>query len=81
MKIIAIGQNYLNHNQEMKNAQPTDPVIFLKPESEILIKNRPFFIPDFSDEIHYEVELIVKINRLGSILLKNMLIDIMLKLV
>ncbi len=66
MKIIAIGQNYLKHNQEMNNAQPTDPVIFLKPDSAILRKNRPFFIPDFSDEIHYEVELIVKINRLGK---------------
>lgn len=67
MKIIAIGLNYPSHNEEMKRAfEPTDPVIFMKPDSALLKSGKPFFIPDFSNEIHYETEIVVKISRLGK---------------
>ena len=66
MKIICIGRNYAKHIKELKNEKPTEPVIFLKPDSAILPKKHPFYIPEFSDEIHYEVEILVKINRLGK---------------
>ncbi len=66
MKILAIGQNYVEHNKELNSKNPTEPVVFMKPDSALLKNNKPFFIPDFSDELHYETELIVKINRLGK---------------
>ncbi len=66
MKIICIGRNYSAHISELKNEKPTDPVIFLKPDTAILLKKQPFFIPDFSDDVHYEVEVLVKINRVGK---------------
>ncbi len=67
MKILAVGLNYESHNMEMKNSfQPSEPVIFMKPESAQLKDGKPFFIPDFSNEIHYETEMVVKINRLGK---------------
>jgi len=66
MKLICIGRNYTKHIEELNSEKPTDPVIFLKPDSAILAKNHPFVIPDFSDNIHYEVEVIVKINRVGK---------------
>ncbi len=66
MKIICIGQNYTDHIKELDSKQQEDPVIFLKPDTSILLKNQPFFIPDFSDEIHHEIELIVKINKVGK---------------
>lgn len=66
MKIICIGRNYVDHAKELGNKKPTEPVFFLKPDTALLLKNTPFFIPDFSNEIHYEVELVVKINRLGK---------------
>lgn len=66
MKIICIGRNYKEHARELNNEQPSEPVIFLKPDSALLRNNDPFFIPDFSNEIHHEVELIVKIKRLGK---------------
>jgi 2-keto-4-pentenoate hydratase/2-oxohepta-3-ene-1,7-dioic acid hydratase in catechol pathway len=66
MKIIAVGMNYAEHVKELKNEIPTEPVIFMKPDSALLKKNKPFYIPNFSDEIHYETELIVKIDRLGK---------------
>ncbi len=66
MKLICIGRNYAKHIKELKNEKPTEPVIFLKPDSAILPKNHPFYIPEFSEEIHYEVEILVKINRLGK---------------
>lgn len=66
MKIFAIGQNYIEHNREMQSADPKEPVVFMKPDSAILRANKPFFIPEFSNEIHYETELIVKINRIGK---------------
>ena len=66
MKIICIGRNYANHISELNNEKPTAPVIFLKPDSAILAKNQPFFIPAFSNEIHHEVEVLVKINKVGK---------------
>ena len=65
MKIICIGRNYVDHARELKNPLPEKPVFFLKPDSAIIRKNQPFFYPDFSDEIHHEVEILLKINRLG----------------
>ena len=66
MKIICIGRNYVKHIEELKNERATDPVIFLKPDTAVLLKKQPFFIPDFSDDVHYEVELLVKINKVGK---------------
>lgn len=66
MKIICIGRNYVDHIKELQNEKPSEPVIFLKPDSAILRKNRPFFIPSFSEDLHHEVELVLKIDRLGK---------------
>lgn len=66
MKILAIGQNYIEHNKELNSKNPTEPVVFMKPDSALLKSNKPFYLPDFSNELHYETELIVKINRLGK---------------
>ena len=66
MKIFAIGQNYKEHNKELNNENPSEPVVFMKPDTAVLRNNKPFYLPDFSDEIHYETELIVKINKLGK---------------
>ena len=66
MKIFAIGQNYVEHNKELNSKNPTEPVVFMKPDTALLKNNKPFYIPDFTQELHYETELIVKINRLGK---------------
>jgi len=66
MKLICIGRNYTDHIKELANEKPTDPVVFLKPDTSILLKKQPFFIPDFSDDVHHEVEVLVKINRVGK---------------
>ena len=66
MKIICIGRNYTEHINELDNEKPTDPVVFLKPDTAILVKKQPFFIPDFSNDVHHEVEVLVKINRVGK---------------
>ena len=66
MKLICIGRNYTEHIKELENEKPTDPVVFLKPDTAILLKKQPFFIPDFSNDVHYEVEVLVKINRVGK---------------
>lgn len=66
MKLICIGRNYTEHIKELENEKPTDPVVFLKPDTAILLKKQPFFIPDFSDDVHHEVEILVKINRVGK---------------
>ncbi len=65
MKIICVGRNYQKHIEELQNEKPTEPVIFIKPDSALLRNNAPFFIPDFTKEIHYEVELVLKIKKLG----------------
>ncbi|MBO4654133.1 MAG: fumarylacetoacetate hydrolase family protein [Bacteroidales bacterium] len=66
MKIICVGKNYLKHIQELDRQRPSEPVFFLKPDSSIIIRNRPFFLPDFSEEIHHEVELIFRICKVGK---------------
>ena len=66
MKIFAIGQNYSEHNKELNSTNPSEPVVFMKPDSALLKDNKPFFIPDFTNELHYETELIIKFNRLGK---------------
>jgi len=66
MKIICMGLNYRQHCQEMGWDYPAEPVVFLKPDSALLKKNKPFFLPDFSRNIHYEVEVVVKISKLGK---------------
>jgi 2-keto-4-pentenoate hydratase/2-oxohepta-3-ene-1,7-dioic acid hydratase in catechol pathway len=66
MKLICIGRNYTEHIKELENEKPTDPVVFLKPDTSILLKKQPFFIPDFSRDVHYEVEILVKINKVGK---------------
>ena len=66
MKIICIGRNYVDHIEELNSEKPTEPVIFLKPDTSILLKKQPFFIPDFSNDLHYELELLVKINKIGK---------------
>ncbi|MFT4983420.1 MAG: 2-keto-4-pentenoate hydratase/2-oxohepta-3-ene-1,7-dioic acid hydratase in catechol pathway [Flavobacterium sp.] len=66
MKIICIGRNYANHIEELQNERPTEPVIFMKPDSAILLKQHPFVIPEFSEDIHHEIEIIVKINKVGK---------------
>ena len=66
MKIICIGRNYTDHIKELANERPEDPVVFLKPDTSLVLKNQPFFIPPFSDDVHYEVEILVRINRIGK---------------
>lgn len=66
MKIICIGRNYSKHIEELQNERPEEPVIFLKPDSAILLKQHPFVIPEFSDDVHHEVEILVKINKVGK---------------
>ncbi len=66
MKIICIGRNYTEHIEELANEKPENPVVFMKPDTSILLKKQPFFIPDFSEDVHHEVEILVKINRIGK---------------
>ena len=66
MKIICIGRNYLDHAAELGNPVPSEPMFFLKPDSSVLHKRHAFYIPDWTDEVHYEVELVVKIHKRGK---------------
>lgn len=66
MKIIAIGRNYAAHAKELNNAVPTKPIIFLKPDTAVLKDNKPFYIPNFSSDIHYELEVVLKICKEGK---------------
>ena len=66
MKIICIGRNYAEHAKEMNAAVPTEPVFFLKPDTALIRDNQPFYYPDFSKEIHYETELVLKICKAGK---------------
>jgi 2-keto-4-pentenoate hydratase/2-oxohepta-3-ene-1,7-dioic acid hydratase in catechol pathway len=66
MKLICIGRNYTDHIAELKNEKPEHPVVFIKPDSAILLQKMPFVIPTFSNDIHHEVEVLVKINKLGK---------------
>ncbi|TMM55989.1 fumarylacetoacetate hydrolase family protein [Maribacter algarum] len=66
MKIICIGRNYTDHIEELSNERPEEPVVFIKPDSAVLPKEQDFYIPEFSNEIHYEVEVLVKIKKVGK---------------
>jgi acylpyruvate hydrolase len=66
MKIICIGRNYLDHAKELNNPVPKEPVFFMKPDTALLPKNNPFVYPSFSKDVHHEVEIVIKINRLGK---------------
>lgn len=66
MKFICIGRNYADHAKELKNDVPTEPVIFLKPDTAYLRNNLPFYIPSFSNDVHHELELVVRIDRHGK---------------
>ena len=66
MKIICIGRNYIDHAKELNNPVPSEPIFFLKPDSSILPSRTAFYIPDFSDDVHFEVELVYKICKLGK---------------
>lgn len=66
MKIICVGRNYVAHAKELNNAVPDEPVLFMKPDSALLRNNDPFYIPDWSNDVHHEIELIVKISKLGK---------------
>ena len=66
MKIICVGRNYVAHAKELNNEVPAEPVLFMKPDSALLRNNDPFYIPDWSSDVHHEVELIVKICKLGK---------------
>ena len=66
MKIICIGKNYVKHIQELNGSFDDNPTIFMKPDSSVIQKNQPFFIPEFSDQIHYELELILKFSKVGK---------------
>ncbi len=66
MKIIAIGRNYAEHAKELNNPVPTTPVIFMKPDTALLKDNKPFYLPDFSQDVHHEIELVLKISKEGK---------------
>jgi 2-keto-4-pentenoate hydratase/2-oxohepta-3-ene-1,7-dioic acid hydratase in catechol pathway len=66
MKIICIGRNYAEHAKELNNPLPKEPVFFMKPDTCLIQKNQPFFYPDFSNEIHFETEIVIRINKLGK---------------
>jgi acylpyruvate hydrolase len=66
MKIIAIGRNYAEHAKELNNPVPAVPVIFMKPETAIIKDNKPFYHPDFSDDVHHEIEIVLKISKEGK---------------
>nr|WP_299074307.1 fumarylacetoacetate hydrolase family protein [uncultured Allomuricauda sp.] len=71
MKLICIGRNYAAHIEELQNERPKEPVVFIKPDSAILPKEQDFYIPQFSEEIHYEVEVLVKIKKVGKHIAKQ----------
>jgi len=66
MKIICIGRNYTAHIAELANEKPIDPIIFIKPDSSVLPKEQDFYIPEFTNEVHYEVEVLIKIKKVGK---------------
>jgi len=66
MKIICVGRNYIDHIKELSNQRPENPVIFMKPDTSVLPKEFPFVLPEFSNDVHYEVEVLVKISKVGK---------------
>lgn len=66
MKIICVGRNYIDHIKELSNQRPENPMIFMKPDTSVLPKEFPFVLPEFSNDVHYEVEVLVKISKVGK---------------
>ncbi len=66
MKILCIGRNYADHIAELQNERPAEPVVFIKPDTALLRDNEPFYLPSFSTDVHYEIELVLKINKMGK---------------
>jgi 2-keto-4-pentenoate hydratase/2-oxohepta-3-ene-1,7-dioic acid hydratase in catechol pathway len=66
MKIICIGRNYAEHAKEMKSEVPTEPVFFMKPDTALLKDNEPFYFPDFTKDLHHEIEVVLKISKVGK---------------
>jgi acylpyruvate hydrolase len=66
MKILCIGRNYAEHIAELNNERPSEPVVFLKPDTALLKDNEPFYHPDFSNDIHHELEIVLKISKVGK---------------
>ncbi len=66
MKIICIGRNYKQHAEELGNAVPSEPLYFMKPDSAVLTRKHAFYLPDWTDDVHYEVEVVIKIRKLGK---------------
>lgn len=66
MKILAIGRNYVEHIEELKNERPEEPVVFMMPDTAILKNNEPFYYPDFTNDIHHEVEILIKVSKEGK---------------
>ena len=66
MKILCIGRNYADHIAELNNERPAEPVIFIKPDTALLRDNEPFYLPSFSNDVHYEIEIVLKINKMGK---------------
>jgi len=66
MKIICIGRNYIEHVKELNNLIPAEPVFFLKPDTSLIINNKPFFYPPFTNELHHEVEIVLRISKVGK---------------
>ncbi|MDP4210248.1 MAG: fumarylacetoacetate hydrolase family protein [Bacteroidota bacterium] len=66
MKIFAIGRNYVDHAKELNNPVPTEPIFFMKPDTAIIKDNKPFFYPDFTTDLQYETEIVLKITRIGK---------------
>ncbi len=66
MKILCVGRNYTEHAKELGNAVPESPVIFSKPDTALIKNNEPFYLPDFSNDVHHEVELVIRINKMGK---------------
>lgn len=66
MKLIGIGRNYVDHIKELNNETPGDPIVFLKPDSAILRNNDPFYVPEYSNDVHHEIEIVLRINKVGK---------------
>ncbi len=66
MKIICVGRNYVDHIAELANEKPTEPVLFLKPDTALLEKEKSFYLPKFSNDVHHEIELVFKIGKVGK---------------
>ena len=66
MKIFCVGRNYVKHVKELGNEVPSEPIIFIKPSTALLLNNRPFYIPEFSNDVHYELEVVLKMKKHGK---------------